>query len=65
MSATVENALVKLKTACVNNSIKVGFEGCGGGQVVSVLPFFSDDPKSNPGNYVKSENFIFEKNETK
>ena len=32
----------------VNNIIKLG---CGGGQVVSILAFYSDDPSSNPAGY--------------
>ena len=40
-------------------SIESG-RGGGGGQVVSVLAFYTDDPSSNPA--VK---FVFEKNENK
>ena len=37
--------------------------GCGGGQVVSVLAFYSDDPSSNPAvNFCK---IVIEKNENK
>ena len=36
----------------------------GGGQVVSVLAFYSDDPSLNPGDdYSFSVKFVFEKNE--
>ena len=38
--------------------------GCGGGQVVSMLAFYSDDPSSNPADaYRFSVKFVFEKNE--
>ena len=38
----------------------------GGGQVVSVLAFYSDDPSSNPAEaYSFSVNFVFEKNQNK
>ena len=37
------------------------FMGSGGGQVVSVPAFYSDDPSSNP-TFVK---FVFEKNKNK
>ena len=38
----------------------------GGGQVVSVLPLYSDDPSSNPAEvYSFSVKFVFEKNENK
>ena len=36
---------------------------CGGGQVVSVIAFYSDDPGSTPA--VLSVKFVFEKNENK
>ena len=36
---------------------------CGGGQVVSVIAFYSDDPVSTPA--VLSVKFVFEKNENK
>ena len=40
--------------------------GRGGGQVVSVLAFISDDPPSNPAEvYSFSVQFVFEKNENK
>ena len=40
--------------------------GCGGGQVVSVLAFYSDDPSSNPAETCSfSVKFVFEKNENK
>ena len=38
--------------------------GRGGGQVVSVLAFYSDDPSSNPAEvYIYSVQFVFEMNE--
>ena len=44
--------------------VKGWFSGRGGGQVVSVLAFFSDDPSSNPAEaYSFSVNLVFEKNE--
>ena len=40
--------------------------GRGGGQVVSVLAFYSDDPSSNPADaYSFSVQIVFEKNENK
>ena len=40
--------------------------GRGGGQVVSVLSFYSDDPSSNPAEaYIFTVKFVFEKNENK
>ena len=43
--------------------VKGWFSGRGG-QVVSVLAFFSDDPSSNPAEaYSFSVNLVFEKNE--
>ena len=40
--------------------------GRGGGQVVSVLSFYSDDPSSNPAEaYIFTAKFVFEKNENK
>ena len=40
--------------------------GRGGGQVVSVFAFYSDDPSSNPADvYSFSVKFVFEKNENK
>ena len=40
--------------------------GCGGGQVVSVLAFFSDDPSSNPAEaYSFFCKIVFEKSENK
>ena len=40
--------------------------GRGGGQVVSVLAFYSNDPSSNPADaYSFSVEFVFEKNENK
>ena len=40
--------------------------GSGGGQVVSVLAFYSDDPSSNPAEaYSFCVKFVFEKNENK
>ena len=40
--------------------------GRGGGQVVSMLPFYSDDKSSNPAEaYIFSVKFVFEKNESK
>ena len=40
--------------------------GRGGGQVVSVLALYSDDPSSNPADvYSYSVKFVFEKNENK
>ena len=42
------------------------YEGRGGGQVVSVLAFYSDDLSSNPADtYSFSVQFVFEKNENK
>ena len=32
----------------INHLDKIVKQGCGGGQVVSVLAFYSDDPSSNP-----------------
>ena len=41
-------------------------EDHGGGQVVSVLAFLSEDPNSNPADvYSFSVKFMFEKNENK
>ena len=41
-------------------------EGCGGGQLVSVLAFYSDNPSSNPANaYSFFVKFVFEKNENR
>ena len=40
--------------------------GSGGGQVVSFLAFYSDDPSSNPADaYSFSIKFLFEKNANK
>ena len=40
--------------------------GCGGGQVVSVLAFYSDDPSSNPAEvYSLYSTKVFERNENK
>ena len=40
--------------------------GRGGGQVVSMLAFYSNDPSSNPADaYCFSVKFVFEKNENK
>ena len=40
--------------------------GCGGGQVVSLLAFYSNDPSSNPAKvYSFFCNIVFEKNENK
>ena len=40
--------------------------GHGGGQVVSLLAFYSDDPSSNPAEgYFFSVKVVFEKNENK
>ena len=40
--------------------------GRGGGQVVSVLAFYSNDPSSNPADaYSFSGQFVFENNENK
>ena len=40
--------------------------GCGGGQVVSVLAFYTNDPSSNPAEaYSFSVKFVFEKNKNK
>ena len=40
--------------------------GRGGGQVVSVLAFYSDDPSSNPADaYSFSVQIVFEKNKNK
>ena len=40
--------------------------GRGGGQVVSVLTFYSDDPSSNPADASSfSTQFVIEKNENK
>ena len=37
--------------------------GCGGGQVVSLLAFYSNDPSSNPAKvYSFFCNIVFEKN---
>ena len=37
--------------------------GCGGGQVVSVLAFYSNDPSLNPAEaYSFSVKYVFEKN---
>ena len=41
-------------------------QGRGGGQVVSVLAFYSDNPSSNPADaYSFSVQIVFEKNENK
>ena len=41
-------------------------KGCGGGQVVSELAFYSDDPSSNPAEvYNFSVKIVIEKNENK
>ena len=39
--------------------------GPSGGQVVSVLAFYSDDPSMNPADTVFSVKFLFEKNKNK
>ena len=44
--------------------LKSCFGGRGGGQVVSVLPSYSNDPSSNPTQaFSFSVKFVFEKNE--
>ena len=46
--------------------LKHGVMGRGGGQVVSALAFYSDDPSSNPADaYRFSVQIVFEKNENK
>ena len=46
--------------------LTIFFSGRGGGQVVSMLAFYSDDPSSNPADiYSFSVKFVFEKNKNK
>ena len=51
------------QTCCVKRD---GIGRGGGGQVVSMLAFYSNDPSSNPADaYCFSVKFVFEKNENK
>ena len=51
------------QTCCVKRD---GIGRGGGGQVVSMLAFYSNDPSSNPADaYSFSVKFVFEKNENK
>ena len=46
------------------SAINIWSTGRGGGQVVSMLAFYSDDPSSNPADaYSFSVQIVFEKNE--
>ena len=46
--------------------LTIFFSGRGGGQVVSMLAVYSDDPSSNPADiYSFSVKFVFEKNKNK
>ena len=61
---TSGHKIVRLLTTCQRSSnLSVGR---GGGQVVSMLAFYSDDPSLNLADaYSFSVNFVFEKNENK
>ena len=77
MALTKQNMLLSILIGCTKTfnqseglkpaQHKVTLHGRGGGEVVSVLAFYSDDLRSNPTDPYSffSVKFVFEKNENK
>ena len=60
------NGFMEPNPGSLCNELTLQTNGRGGGQVVSVLTFYSDDRSQNPAeSYSFSVKFVFEKNESK